>query len=286
MARKRRITVKRPKARSAPDAAALVEDYKTLGFVLLGLLGIFIIGMGVYLVRDGWFQRKTQNVVNAAIDVTGKAGFSVQDILIEGRNQTRKDTVLEALDVQKGTPILSFDPHAALKRVQDISWVRSGVVERRMPQTIYVRLNEREPMAIWQTNKQFKLIDRDGHVLREMTPNEPRTLPIVVGKGADVAAADLLSQLQAQKAVANHVKGATRVGERRWDLYMNDGIVVKLPEDNVDDALERLRHAISDENILERRITGIDLRLPDRMTVQTDEVIDPKAEKGAKKKAN
>jgi cell division protein FtsQ len=175
---------------------------------------------------------------------------------------------------------LKFDPHEALQRLTAISWVKSGTVERRLPSTIYVKLLERTPIAIWQNNRRFYLIDQEGHVLREAGADENLALPRVVGVGAEKEAADLLSQLVVQPTIFPQVRAAVRVGQRRWDLHMQNKVVVKLPEDGMAQALNRLSHLINDQRVLERDITTLDLRLPDRMTVETPE--QPEATKSAK----
>lgn len=282
MAKKRNIKIKRgSKKHLSPEA--LVEDFRAF-FIATGLLlTALIVGFALWLVHSGWLEKKVDAFTNGLIAISGKAGFEIENVLVEGRNETQKDQILNVLGVHKGAPILGYDVRAALGRLETLSWVKGGVVERRLPQTIFVKLSEREPIAIWQMNKQFHLIDRDGHILRDLGSDEPFTLPLVVGEGANTHAAEMLGQLLQQKNVMDHVKALVRVSDRRWNLYLDDKVTVQLPEDNTGKALEQLGRAIAQENILERKITGIDLRLPDRMTISTDDVIDPDAGKKKKK---
>lgn len=273
---KRRISVKKRKPRkTASSGVEFFGDLKTALMVAGLLVLVGVAGTGVVLWRSGWVEEKTSSAVTAMLDVTAHTGFSVQDIVVEGRTKTEKEQILNALDVERGMPILGFSPHNALTRIQDIPWVRNGVVERRLPQTIYVRLYEREPMAIWQINKQYKLIDNEGHVLQDIEQSGPMPLPVVVGEGANEHAANLLGALSTQRNVFERVKASVRVGNRRWDLHMDNGVVVKLPEERVDRALDRLARVMREQNILDRKILGIDLRLPDRMVIPTEEEIDP-----------
>jgi cell division protein FtsQ len=179
------------------------------------------------------------------------------------------------LQVEKGSPILAFNPHDALKRLGDISWVKSGIVERRLPSTIFVRLYEREPIAIWQNNKVIKLVDREGHVLRDISKDEVPSLPLVVGEGANTHAADLIAQLLQYQSILTPLRAAVRVSDRRWDLHMNNNIIVKLPEENIGAALERLHKAITEQQVMERNIIALDFRLPDRMIIETNDPAQP-----------
>jgi cell division protein FtsQ len=283
MARKstRKIKIKRSKGKA--PAQALIEDFRTFAMVFFLFAGVAVLGGIIWVWRSGWLETQTKQASSVLLDLTGKVGFSVQDVLVEGRSQTQKDQILSVLNVQKGTPILTFDPYAALARLETLAWVKGGVVERRLPQTIFVKLYEREPLAIWQINRQYKLIDNDGHILRDINQDEPLTLPVVVGTGANTHAAEILDQLKEQQLVMNRVQSLVRVSDRRWNLHMDNQVVVKLPEEPVPMALEQLAKMMTQENILERRVLGIDLRLPDRMIVSTDADIDPP--KDTKKKS-
>lgn len=277
---KRKVVIRRAKPRPAPRSAESVWNWRAtlLAGGVFFALGVLVVGMMAW--RSGWFQKQADSIVASGLEMTRKAGFSVEDILVEGRNQTDKDLIVSVLQVEKGSPILAFNPHDALKRLGNISWVKSGVVERRLPSTIFVRLYEREPIALWQNNKIIKLIDREGHALRDLAKDEVPSLPLVVGEGANTHAADLIAQLLQYQAILTPLHAAVRVSDRRWDLHMANNVIVKLPEENVGAALQRLNKAITQDQIFDRSVTALDLRLPDRMIVETpDNIEQPKAPK-------
>ncbi|RWF13933.1 MAG: cell division protein FtsQ, partial [Mesorhizobium sp.] len=68
--------------------------------------------------------------------------------------------------------------------------------------------------------------------------------------------------------LAARVKGYIRVGERRWDLKLENGITVKLPEDGEDQALAELVKLDRDNGLLTRDIAAVDMRLSDRLVVE------------------
>lgn len=281
---KRKVVIRRSKPRPAPRSTEMVWSWRSTALAASVFFVLGILVSGLLLWRSGWFQKQADLITASSLELTRKAGFAVQDILVEGRSQTDKDQIVSVLQVEKGSPILAFNPHDALKRLGDISWVKSGVVERRLPSTIFVRLYEREPIAIWQNKQIIKLIDVEGHVLRDLGNDEPVRYPLVVGEGANIHAAELLIQLRQYPSVLTPLTSAVRVSNRRWDLHMNNNIIVKLPEENVPAALERLHKAITEQQIMERNIVALDLRLPDRMIIETNDPIEqPKATKSAPK---
>jgi len=202
-------------------------------------------------------------------NATASLGLRVQDIVIEGRQKTPEPLLWAALGVGRGDPILAFSVADARTRLETINWVQSATVERLLPGTILVRLVERSPIAVWQHDGRFALIDRDGNTV---TDSDVATfagqLPLVVGLGAPKAAAPLIDALAAQPVLQGRVVAAVRVGERRWNLRMNNGTDVLLPEGAEAQALAKLVELQASHALLDRPLQAVDLRLPDRLVVR------------------
>jgi len=200
--------------------------------------------------------------------LAASAGLRVRDVVIEGRATTPEPLLRAALGVSRGDPILGFSVAAARARIESLASVESVAVERRLPATIVVALTERRPVAVWQNQGRFVLIDRAGTVLPDQDPAKATGLPLVVGVGAPAHVAALLDALTAQPALQSHLVAAVRVGDRRWNLRMNSGADVLLPEDGQDDALKRLASLQQDHAVLDRPLQVIDLRLADRVVLR------------------
>ncbi|HLY57862.1 MAG TPA: cell division protein FtsQ/DivIB, partial [Stellaceae bacterium] len=80
-------------------------------------------------------------------------------------------------------------------------------------------------------------------------------------------AADLIAVLATQPDLQRHVQSAVLVGGRRWDVHFDDGIVAELPETDVAAAWAKLAGIERSHAILERDVTKVDLRVPDRIGV-------------------
>ena len=127
-------------------------------------------------------QVQSRGFVASALGLTARLGFVVTDIEVTGRATTDRETILAALDAHYGTPILARRPDprqgSSSKRC---AWVRSAVIEQRLPGTLYVRLVERQPLAVWQHDQKQELIDRDGTVIAGADLSRFAKLPTVVG---------------------------------------------------------------------------------------------------------
>ena len=254
-----------PRSRRRPEVRRF-----GFGFRLAALVGsaCLILGFIAWLWHIGWPQRQVEHAVEFALRLTQKADFTVRDIEVDGRKYTERGELFTALGTSDGAPILAFDPAAALGRVLQLPWVASATMERRLPDAIVVKLVERQPIARWQHDNKTVVIDRDGNPLPRAKPELFAKLPLLVGADAPQHAEDFLDTWNEFPALAANMKAAVRVGDRRWDFYMPPNLVVKLPENDMKAALARLVGLINDEKVLERNLVAIDLRLPDRFTME------------------
>jgi cell division protein FtsQ len=227
---------------------------------------------GVYgavrLSRSPLGQSLLQSAADRVIQGTGLLGLTVADIRVEGRETTDRETILAALAVGLGTPILAANPTRAKEQLEALPWVRTAVIERRLPDTLYVRLVERKPLALWQRGGKLDLIDREGAVIPMARLDRFAKLPMVVGEGAASRAAELLEMLASEPDLAARVTAAIRVGDRRWNLRIDNTIDVLLPADETGSAWSQLARLERSSAILKREVLTIDLRLPDRLVLR------------------
>lgn len=209
-----------------------------------------------------------RNAGDVLAGMTGIGGLRVEQVMVEGRKMVDRQTVLAAVGLKRGQPILSFDLAAARERLEHVAWVESAVVERRLPDLIYVRLTERTPMALWQHEGRFSVIDAKGVVVVDGNVGSYANLPIVVGPDAPTKADSLLLLLSTEPEIKARVAAAVRVGGRRWNLHLDNGVDVKLPEEDAASAVARLAEINRTNQLVDRDVKVIDLRQPDRLVLQ------------------
>ncbi len=224
---------------------------------------LILLAVGVNMIGRGAPLRERLGRATAGM------GLDVQHITIEGRQKTPEAAVRAAIGMGPGDPILGFSVSAARNRLEGLTWVRSAVVERQLPDTIHVVLNERTPFAVWQIDGRFTLIDRAGKVVTDSDIAAFRDkLPLVVGAGAEAAAAPLIDSINAVPDLMPRLVAAVRVGDRRWNLCMTSGADVLLPEGAEPQALAKLAELQLTKALLDRPLQEIDLRLPDRLRLR------------------
>ncbi len=235
---------------------------------VIALLAVSLAGGGWWLWANGWVERTADNIKWRLIATTGDLGFTVQEVLVVGRNQTTKEQLLGAVKLARGAPILAYDLEAARRRIEDLAWIKSVTVERMLPDTILLSVEERQPLALWQDRGRFHLIDRDGQIIRGDGLERFSDLLVVVGEDAPENTASLLDLLQTQPQLMDLVESAVRVGARRWNIRLRGGVDVRLPAKDASVAWSSLAEYERDHGVLARGVRILDLRLPDRLIIR------------------
>ncbi|WNJ99287.1 cell division protein FtsQ/DivIB [Thalassospiraceae bacterium LMO-JJ14] len=236
-----------------------------IGAVIMGTAS----GAGWWAISSGSAERLYDSARWSAISATASMGFRVQEVMVSGRQQTKRDVLIKALNVSRGAPILAFDILEAKGRLEALPWVRASTIERMLPDTILVSIVEREPLALWQKDEKLHLIDAEGAVIETENLEPYADLLVVVGAGAEAQASALIAMIGSEPTLMTQVKAATWVGERRWNLHLKGGIDVRLPEDDAQGAWARLATYHRNHRVLDKNVTVLDLRIPDRLIVKT-----------------
>ncbi len=233
-------------------------------------LALLLAGTPLWLLESAAGQALTERAHAQVVAWSGRAGFRVEQIYVEGRHRTPTDELVAALNVKRGDPVFGIDLAAARQRLEEISWVKTATLERRLPGEVHILLTERDPVAIWQNEGHYYLVDPQGLVVSDDVRDFPN-LPLIVGEGAPDHAAALLAMLATEPDLAKRVKAAQWVSGRRWNLTFDstdNGIDVRLPDEDPAAAWHDLARYEKNQQILERKIALIDMRIPDRLVLR------------------
>jgi cell division protein FtsQ len=259
----RKVKVKVSGARSRAQLLARARQaFLSRPILLLScLLAILAAAAGVW---SGGYIGAAESAADARAErLLASTGLAVRKINLSGEEQTSADAAYRALAVPLGQPILAISPEAARARLMNLPWVKDAEVRRQFPDVISVRLIEKRPFALWRTADALWVVERSGAVITTADRAGFPRLPLLVGEGAPDAAAPLVDALSGQTAISARLQAIERIGDRRWDLHLNGGVVVRLPEEQWESQLTELETLIVEKGVLERDIEAIDLRYPD-----------------------
>lgn len=233
--------------------------------IALGAGALLLVGV---LATGARAERIGASVSHGLDSVTAGMGLTLKRVHITGASPEAEPAIQRALGLYAGQPITSLDLDAIRTRVQGVGWVKEARVVRLLPDTLIVEVKEHDRLAVWQEAGQIKVIDNRGQVIDGADARRYPTLPLVVGKGADVAAGEILPLLAQRPRLMGMVDALVRVDERRWDLRLKDGSLIQLPATEQEAALIRLDALDQRERLLDLGFARVDLRTPDEVAVR------------------
>jgi len=201
-----------------------------------------------------------QDVRYKICEFFGDYGYSLENVIITGQNNVSNAEIIKSLNADVGTPIFSINLDDSLNELTKNGWIKSAIVQRKLPDTIIVDLLEREPIALWQVNKELFVIDKEGEVIKATSPEKFKGFIYLVGEDANVYAAQLIDLLAKKPELASKVIYAVRYGQRRWDLNLQENINVKLPQENLEPAYDYLIKLFDTGKLFGNSLKTIDLR--------------------------
>lgn len=225
-----------------------------------------IVALLLALAVTGILGRAFQGTKLAADTVVNDAGFTIRNIVIKGHQRTPLATIQAALDLRQDQSIFAADLTAARARLMALDWVASADVVRRYPDSITVSIVEKRPFALWQVPSglpgggAIAVVERNGRVITAQGIEQFARLPKLVGAGAPALSAELVDAVQNHRAVSARIAYYELVSQRRWNLILNDGVTVKLPEEKWQKEIDALEYLIIDRGVLEKDVAEIDLR--------------------------
>lgn len=226
----------------------------------IAVLG-FLAAAAAFGMFAGGHARQAFNVTASTV------GFAVDKVNISGNEQTSEIDILGVLGLDRGISMLSFDVEKARAAIAAFPWVASASVQKIYPDQINVSVIERRPVAVWQHDGRVDIIDRQGNVIVPYSTALGRGLPLLVGQGAARQAAAFLEEIKPFSTVRQHAQAYIRIGDRRWDILLDNGMRIKLPEEDVPRRLAAALVIESKNGLFSRDVETIDLRLDDRITV-------------------
>lgn len=223
---------------------------------------------GAGVVIGGHLPAVLSSLQQARDAAANAAGFEVAAVAVSGLKQVSREQILSAAGISDESSLLFLDVEQARTRLKANPWIAEATVRKLYPDRLEIAVEERQAFALWQIDGKVSVIAPDGTVVSAQADPQLAHLPFVVGRGAQRRAREFLALLDRYPAIRDQVRACILVAERRWNLRLKNGIDVRMPDHDVEQALSRLVELDRKKNLLTRDIVAVDLRLPDRVTVR------------------
>jgi cell division protein FtsQ len=256
-----RHSLRRSAARIARALSPSGSAMAVATVLLAGAVGYSAVVGGYLADIATWTKTARDQVANAV-------GLRIDAVSISGSKEVSREEILTTAGVTGHASLLFLDAAAARARLLSNPWIADAAVLKLYPDRLQISITERQAFALWQKNGRVSVIAADGTVLEPYIEDRYLGLPLVVGRGAELQAKDFFTTLNRFAEIRSSLRASVLVAERRWDLWLKNGVEIRLPESKVEQALELLTKLDREKRLLSRDIVAVDLRLQDRVSVR------------------
>ena len=245
----------------------------TLGFPSLL---IFCATLGLFININVW-ENISAIKKDLKLAFVERPEFMIKVASIDGSSDELANEIREILPLDFPVSYFDLDIKYLHKVVNEIPAVASAAIKISVGGVLQINVTEKSPAFIWRKDNVMSVIDETGSFIRiaNSRVDYPK-LPLVVGEAADLAVSEITSLMQANEYFTDHVRAFIRVGERRWDLILENNVRIMLPQREFLAAFDRLMLMNEAGSLLSGRLSNIDMRLVVRPTVRVDTVsVDP-----------
>lgn len=266
------MTVKRSRTKKSNTRKPFWE--RILELFLLSMKKLLIPALAVWLITWLWLGgvfATTKNMMwNGFVDWTATQGLIVDDVIIDGRTRTNLPDIKKAINIKIGAPILSVNVNKIQSNIAQLPWTDTATISRNYNGTIIIQITERIPFVLWdRPGRKQVVVDTKGNIIKGAPPSDFAKLLSVRGVDAPQYSVELMQMILVEPNIAEHIRGAEWIGDRRWDLMTTKGTRIHMPENDMGYALARLAKIQNEKNILRQDLLSIDLRADDRIIIES-----------------
>lgn len=234
--------------------------------VRVGLPGFLIVmTAGIWIADEDRRARLNDGATMVLNKVQSREEFQVRMMTVEGASPVVDKALRAMLPVE--LPASSFDIDLAALRLQvmQLDVIESIDLRIKPGGILTATVKERKPALLWRHARGIDILDASGHRVASVTSREVRPdLPLIAGESADLVTDEAMALMDAAGPILPRVRGLVRKGERRWDLVLDHGQRIMLPENGAVIALQAAIALNKSQDMLGRDIQVVDLRNPSR----------------------
>lgn len=247
---------------------------------------LVVFGVMILLSNDENRARFNQAIKEARQAVQNRPEFMVETLVMNGTTYEVEQEIRTHLNLSlpQSTYDLNLDHiHAKLLEIPSI---QSATIHVTPDLSLVINANETPVAARWFDGEIVWLVDVEGRKLRP-APRQGSypAVPFLSGLGAtdqipqalyiSDAFLPLRGDLRDHVPAGNHhweFRGLIRVGDRRWDVILRDengrDQRILLPAENPVPAAERVVLLAQAQDLLDRDVVRVDMRVPNRPVVR------------------
>ena len=201
--------------------------------------------------------------------VKSRPEFMVRLVSIEGASPEVAELIRTRFPLELPVSSFDLDLEVLQAEIAELDALESAALRIRPGGVLEIAVLQRRPAAIWREGESLVLLDRAGNRTGTLASRAQRPeLPLLAGAGARDRVEEALALTRAARPIAARLRGLVRIGQRRWDLVLEGGVTIRLPEQDPIPALAQVIALDEAQDLLARAILSVDMRNPLRPTIR------------------
>ena len=238
------------------------------------LFSILLVCLLAWIIFFSGYQKLSDFVHDKSTSMFISLGLKINSLEIEGNKIVPTEIILEKIFSTIGNvrnkSIILLSSSNLVDNLSSIGWIESVSVRKKLPDTMIIKITERSPKVIWQNEGKIWLGDNEGNLLTDDIEKKYIYLPLIIGENPVNDIPELFAILKQAEGLYTYVKAASKVGNRRWDVLLSNNIKIMLPENDAKKAWAKLAEIEKETNILNKKISYIDMRIEGQLTTGLD----------------
>ena len=208
------------------------------------------------------------SILNLNFNKNLKDKFSVNSIIVNTKHKEVNEKVLLKLNFLSSQNIFFINKNNILSILENLNYLESFDVKKKFPSSIIVNAKKTELIAQTYSEKNKYFIGQNGKLIKEKEITNIVNLPTIFGKFEVEDFLYLKKIILLQKINHKNILKFYSHKNKRWDIYFNNNILLKLPSDNIINSL-KLFNKLQKLNKVKPNMI-VDLRIPNRVILKSD----------------
>lgn len=204
---------------------------------------------------------------------TSDIRFAVKNIEVSGATHTSREALNAVTAGFVGVNLFKIDIGRVQAQLRSLPWVSHIEIEKKLPDTLRIRVTERTPWALVQSGNSFRYADENGAAFAPLTPEAgDADLPLIVANNPDDVrrcvrlVRDLHDREPLLYSRISHVRALTPDAFAVFDRDL--GTVIYTDETNLSSKWRTLYSIANAERFGRGAIEYADLRFADRIVLK------------------
>ena len=207
-------------------------------------------------------------ILNPNFTNSSKDKFLIKNIEIISNDKKIDNIIQSKINHLLSKNILYLKKNLILDELNNLRYIENLNIKKKYPSTVIVKADKTELIAITYINQKKYYLGKNGKFIIAKNITSPNQLPIIFGNFEILDFLKLKKELKKNNLDLPIISKYYFHKNKRWDLYLENNIILKLPSKNISSALKIYNEFSNLNNI--KTNTLIDLRVKNRIIVNNE----------------